>query len=66
MPVGWSMRTKRTLTQVKADACEFIQTMNDRYTKPSGANAQMENVSPETNQGAAVETLKAVSAENSQ
>lgn len=36
MPVGWSMRSKRTLVQVAADACEFIQTMNDRYTKPSG------------------------------
>ncbi len=69
MPVGWSMRTKRTLTQVKADACEFIQTMNDRFTKPSGAissqEAQLENASPETGQDASVETLKAVATENS-
>lgn len=36
MPVGWSMRSKRLLAQVTADACDFIQTMNDRYTKPSG------------------------------
>ena len=36
MPVGWSMRSKRTLAEVSADACDFIQTMNDRYTKPSG------------------------------
>jgi hypothetical protein len=36
MPVGWSMRSKRTLAQVRADACDFVQTMNDRYTKPSG------------------------------
>ena len=36
VPVGWSMRTRRVLTQVHADACEFIQTMNDRYTRPSG------------------------------
>ncbi len=36
MPAGWSMRSKQTLLQVTADASEFIQTMNDRYTKPSG------------------------------
>ena len=36
MPVGWSMRTRRTLAQVTADASDFIQTMNDRYTRPSG------------------------------
>ena len=36
MPVGWSMRSRRTLVQVAADASEFIQTMNDRYTRPSG------------------------------
>ena len=36
VPVGWSMRTRRALNQVHADACDFIQTMNDRYTRPSG------------------------------
>jgi hypothetical protein len=36
MPVGWSMRSKRILAEVSADASEFIQTMNDRYTRPSG------------------------------
>ena len=36
MPVGWSMRSRRLLTQITSDACDFIQTMNDRYTKPSG------------------------------
>jgi hypothetical protein len=35
-PVGWSMRTRRTLEKVTADASDFIQTMNDRYTSPSG------------------------------
>ncbi len=42
MPVGWSMRSKRTLAQVASDACDFIQTMNDRYTKPSGKIQQSE------------------------
>ncbi|MCK4676207.1 MAG: dynamin family protein, partial [Gammaproteobacteria bacterium] len=57
MPVGWSMRSKRVLAQVTADTCEFIQTMNDRYTKPSGSEIQQEemDVKQDANQGAAVE-----------
>jgi hypothetical protein len=47
MPVGWSMRSKRALVQVTSDACEFIQTMNDRYTKPSGKVEPMENIKAE-------------------
>lgn len=66
MPVGWSMRSKRTLLQVSADACEFIQTMNDRYTKPSGNNAQLGNAALDKTQSATPETLKAVGSENSQ
>ena len=42
MPVGWSMRSKRVLAQVVSDACGFIQTMNDRYTKPSGKAEEIE------------------------
>jgi hypothetical protein len=42
MPVGWSMRSRRVLAQVASDACDFIQTMNDRYTKPSGQVQQNE------------------------
>lgn len=55
VPAGWSMRSKRALAQVSSDACEFIQTMNDRYTRPSGNAPQLEEVAPETNQGAEVE-----------
>ena len=47
MPVGWSMRSKRALVQVASDACEFIQTMNDRYTKPSGKVEPVENIKAE-------------------
>jgi len=61
VPVGWSMRSKRALAQVTADACEFIQTMNDRYTRPSGEKIQLENVSQSEN----IETLKTVNLENS-
>lgn len=40
MPVGWSMRSKRLLAQVSSDTSEFIQSMNDRYTKPSGIESE--------------------------
>ena len=60
MPVGWSMRSKRVLAEVTGDASELIQTMNDRYTKPSGEKPQVaEAVSDEVN-----ETLEPVASEN--
>jgi len=66
MPVGWSMRSRRVLSQVMADACDFIQTMNDRYTKPSGSNEEPGNITLEKNQAASVEALKAVGSESRQ
>ncbi|MBN4063567.1 dynamin family protein [Cardiobacterium sp. AH-315-I02] len=45
MPVGWSMRSKRVLAEVSADSSEFIQTMNDRYTKPSGNTVKLDVIS---------------------
>lgn len=39
VPVAWSWRTKRVLHSVIADASGFIQTMNDRFTNPSGKPA---------------------------
>ena len=60
MPVGWSMRSKRVLAEVSADASEFIQTMNDRYTKPSGDKPNLkEVVSDEVD-----ETLESAVSEN--
>lgn len=38
VPAGWSSRSKRVLENVIADASSFVQTMNDRYTNPSGNN----------------------------
>ena len=64
MPVGWSMRSKRLLTKVAADACEFIQGMNDRYTRPSGSKGQLEENVAEA-QSAAVETLTPAESESS-
>jgi len=63
MPVGWSMRSKRALVQVTADACGFIQTMNDRYTRPSGEKPQLEETTPEPVQSAAVETMQPAKSE---
>ena len=60
MPVGWSMRSRRVLAEVSSDSSEFIQTMNDRYTKPSGNKPQMEDSSPD----AVVETLQPIKVES--
>ncbi len=59
VPAGWSMRSRRLLAQVSADACDIIQSMNDRYTRPSGETPQLEDVTP----GAEVESLTAVKSE---
>jgi len=64
MPVGWSMRSRRVLAEVISDTSEFIQTMNDRYTHPSGKTGQLEEVGEETHQAAPIETLKTVSSES--
>lgn len=64
MPVGWSMRSKRVLAEVSTDVSEFIQTMNDRYTRPSGEAAQAGKEAPVSSEDPAVETLKAVKSES--
>lgn len=63
MPVGWSMRSKRVLAEVTADACEFIQSMNDRYTKPSGNHPQLDELASSRAEDA--ETLTTVNSESS-
>ena len=63
MPVGWSMRTRKVLAETSADASEFIQKMNDRYTRPSGDKVQLEEVS--VDQGASVEPIETAELENS-
>lgn len=66
MPVGWSMRSKRILNEVSEDSSEFIQTMNDRFTRPSGdspvAKPQLESgdIDQDNAQSASVETLQPV------
>ena len=46
-PAGWSARARRLLNSVKLDASEFIQTLNDRYTNPSGQNSKLTHPSAE-------------------
>ena len=35
-PLGWTARSRRILAGVIRDASGFVQTMNDRFTNPSG------------------------------
>jgi hypothetical protein len=35
-PAGWTSRSRRILAAVAGDASRFVQTMNDRFTNPSG------------------------------
>ena len=35
-PAGWGRGARRRLTQVKEDADNYVQTLNDRFTNPSG------------------------------
>lgn len=36
-PAGWGRGTRKRLKQVLRDADQFVQTLNDRFTNPSGA-----------------------------
>ena len=53
-PAGWTSRSRRILAGVVGDASRFVQTMNDRFTNPSGIIAE----SPQA------EMLKVVEEEN--
>jgi len=35
-PVGWGIGVKRRLQRVKEDCDSYVQTLNDRFTRPSG------------------------------
>ena len=42
-PRNWTRGRKRQLAAVLADADSFVQSLNDRYASPSGAEPQAEN-----------------------
>ena len=60
-PAGWSGRAKRLLNTVKLDASEFIQTLNDRYTNPSGHHSKL---SPKSTDTSSAEVMSVVSVGN--
>jgi hypothetical protein len=35
-PAGWTKRTRRQLARVIEDTDTYVQTLNDRFTNPSG------------------------------
>jgi hypothetical protein len=46
-PAGWSSRSRRVLASVVASSGELIQTMNDRYTDPSGKGREQNSTRAE-------------------
>lgn len=37
-PIGWGRRTKGYIARVEADADRYVQSLNDRFARPSGPN----------------------------
>ena len=35
-PVGWGIGVRKKLDGIRSDIDKFVQTLNDRYTSPSG------------------------------
>ncbi|MCP3667157.1 MAG: dynamin family protein [Gammaproteobacteria bacterium] len=46
-PAGWGRGSQKRLTQVIQDADEYVQTLNDRFTNPSGMELEDQTVSNE-------------------
>lgn len=47
-PVGWNARTKRRLREVRQAADLYVQTLNDRFTNPSGDGLDSDLAAPRT------------------
>jgi hypothetical protein len=46
-PAGWSGRNRRALKRIVTDANKLVQTLNDRFTDPSGKRPIEEETKPE-------------------
>jgi len=46
-PVGWGRFSRKRLRQVIEDADNYVQTLNDRFTNPSGADLPKETATDE-------------------
>jgi len=47
-PVGWNAGARRRLRKVRQDANLYVQTLNDRFTNPSGASLDSDLTPPRT------------------
>ena len=47
-PAGWGHRTRKALAELIAQADEYIQKLNDRFTNPSGTTAEAAETQTET------------------
>lgn len=47
-PAGWNSTNQRILAQVKNEANDYIQSLNDQFTNPSGRNPEVEEEQPVT------------------
>ena len=45
-PVGWGRQSRRRLHRVIAEANQYVQILNDRFTDPSGQEAFKESAAP--------------------
>lgn len=45
-PIGWGRRAIRRLNKVKEDADNYVQTLNDRFTNPSGLDTESLTATP--------------------
>ncbi|WP_292978502.1 dynamin family protein [Nitrosomonas sp.] len=45
-PAGWNTTNRRILAEVKEDANDYIQMLNDQFTNPSGHQEQQEQNQP--------------------
>ncbi len=58
-PAGWGRGTKKRLQQVTQDADDYVQTLNDRFTNPSGENPMEAQHEPADDPVAAPESASA-------
>ncbi|WP_133510665.1 dynamin family protein [Candidatus Thiosymbion oneisti] len=55
-PVGWNTRARRRLRKVRQDADLYVQTLNDRFTNPSGDRLDSDLTPPRTSAESAATT----------
>jgi hypothetical protein len=68
-PAGWGRGAKKRLTQVKEDADNYVQSLNDRFTNPSGEEtfslSEMGHQAPAREKQADAEVMETVTANQS-